>query len=269
MLTDFSPRSALFVPANRERAIDKAQNLGADLVIFDLEDAVAAEEKAAARALLEQKLASGYGAQRWGVRLNAVDSEHFASDLHFAETFAPPLVVLPKVNAEEDLRPLVETNCALWVMIETPRGVLNAADISCCGGVSGLIIGTNDLGAELRLPPGNRRAALSTSLQMVVLAARAAGIVALDGVFNGLEDMAGLEAECREGRALGFDGKTLIHPGQVGPCNAVFSPSDAEIGAAKALINAAQGGAQRFEGRMIEDLHIAEARRIIARADRG
>lgn len=261
-LSDFSPRSALFVPANRERAIDKAVGLGADLVIFDLEDAVAAEEKGNARALLKSKLGDGYGEQRWGVRLNAIDSEHFAADAEFVEMLHPSLVVLPKVEGADGVASLA---VPIWVMIETPRGVLNAATIADHAKVSGLIAGTNDLAAELRLPNGNRRPALSTSLQMIVLAARAAGIVALDGVFNGLENQAGLETECEEGRALGFDGKTLIHPGQVEVCNRIFSPSAAETEAARSLISAASGGAQRHEGRMIEDLHVEEARRILAR----
>lgn len=265
-LSDFSPRSALFVPANRERAIEKARDLGADLVIFDLEDAVAADAKEEARANLSAILAKGYGSQKWGVRLNTTDSREFALDINFAVAVQAPLIVLPKIEVPADLDPLSGVKGSVWVMIETARGVLNASAIAYHPKVEGLIAGTNDLAASLRLPPGPRRAALAVCLQIVVLAARAANIVALDGVFNGLDDAQGLEDECCDGRRLGFDGKTLIHPTQVDSANRIFGPSEEEISVARALIAAAGGGAQRYEGQMIEDLHVAEAQRIIARA---
>ena len=151
-------------------------------------------------------------------------------------------------------------------MIETPRGVIDAAAIAPA--TRALIAGTNDLSAALRIPPGSGRSGLTAALQQVVIAARAAGVAAFDGVYNRLEDDDGLSAQAREGRAFGFDGKSVIHPNQIGTVNGIFSPSDDELEAAAALVAAATGGAERHEGRMIEALHVAEARALIAKARR-
>jgi citrate lyase subunit beta/citryl-CoA lyase len=166
--------------------------------------------------------------------------------------------------AEEGARIAAALARPVLAMIETPAGVLAAPAIAAAAGVAGLIPGTNDLAAALRLPAGGDRTGLAFSLQAIVLAARAAGIMALDGVWNRLDDPSGLEAECREGRAFGFDGKALIHPGQIAIANAVFAPDSAEIEEAQALIAASTGGAERFRGRMIEGMHVAAARRLLA-----
>lgn len=255
-----APRSLLFVPAPRANMIAKAAGLPADLIVLDLEDSVRADEKAAARAALPAALALLGG--RGAVRINANDSDQFAADLEAIGDV--PLVVVPKVERPADLARL--SGHAVLAMIETPRGVLAAADIAVVPGVVGLMIGTNDLAAELRLPPGSGRAALTVALQSVVLAARAAGGWAIDGVFNALADPEGLARECAEGRALGFDGKSLIHPGQIAAANAAFSPGAAELEEAAALVAAATGGAERFRDRMIEAMHVETARRLLERA---
>jgi citrate lyase subunit beta/citryl-CoA lyase len=176
-------------------------------------------------------------------------------------------VVLPKAESVRDVRDS-EAACGrpIVTMIETPRGVLEAAAIAEVS--AGLIAGTNDLAAALRIPAGGGRSGLAVSLQRIVLAGRATGIPVFDGVYNRLDDRAGLEAEAVEGRNFGFDGKSVIHPGQIEAVNRVFTPSPAELAAADALIAAATGGAQRHEGRMIEDLHVAQARLLVARARR-
>ncbi len=257
-----APRSLLFVPAARPGMIEKAVGLPADLIVLDLEDAVRADEKAAARTALPAAI--GRLGPRAAIRVNAPDSEHFAADLAAIRDLAGPLIVVPKVECSAELAPLAGR--AMLAMIETPRGVLAAAEIAASPGVVGLLIGTNDLAAALRLPPDAGRGAMMLALQNVVLAARAAGGWAIDGVFNALADAEGLARECAEGRALGFDGKSLIHPGQIAAANAAFSPSPAELDEARALIAAATGGAERFRDRMIEDMHVETARRLIERA---
>lgn len=258
-----APRSLLFVPAVRHDMIAKAAGLPADLIVLDLEDAVRQSDKAAARDSLPVALArlAGRGV---AVRVNAPDTGHFAADLAVLRGLPGPLVVVPKVEQAADLAPLAGRDAL--PMIETPRGVLAAAAIAAAPGAIGLMIGTNDLAAELRLPPAGGRGALTLALQSVVLAARAAGGWAIDGVFNALSDPEGLARECAEGRALGFDGKSLIHPGQIAAANVAFSPSAAELDEARALIDAATGGAERFRDRMIEDMHVQTARRLIERA---
>ncbi|WP_230769909.1 HpcH/HpaI aldolase/citrate lyase family protein [Sphingomonas sp. Leaf4] len=259
------PRSLLFVPASRPRMIAKAASLAADWIILDLEDAVREDEKDGARAGLAEALAT-LGDRPVGVRINPLDGVHAAADLAVLATIDPALVVVPKVEDAAGLAPL--GGRALLPMIETPKGVLSAASIAATPGVVGLMVGTNDLAATLRLPPHAPRSSLAHALQAVVLAARAAGGWAIDGVFNALADAHGLAAECAEGRLLGFDGKSLIHPDQVAPANAAFAPSDTELADAHALIAAASGGAERFRDRMVEDLHVETARALIARSRR-
>jgi (3S)-malyl-CoA thioesterase len=261
-----APRSALFLPASNARAIEKARTLAADLLLLDLEDAVAAENKATAREAAVAAVAQGFGQTPVAIRLNASDTEWHGDDVKALSRSQATLVIIPKVeDAASAASIAAAVGKPVYAMIETPAGVLAAPAIAAAEGIAGLIAGTNDLAHTLRLPSGGR-AGLQLALQTIVLAARAAGIVALDGVWNRLEDADGLAAECAEGRSLGFDGKTLIHPNQIAIANAAFAPSEAEIEDARALIAAATAGAARFRGRMVEDMHVETARAIVARA---
>jgi citrate lyase subunit beta/citryl-CoA lyase len=261
------PRSALYLPASNPRAIEKSRTLACDMVILDLEDAVKPGMKDEARTAAIDAARAGFGDRLCAIRINGPDSDCHAADLLAVCASDCDLVVLPKVEAPATAED-VAAQCGkpLLAMIETPRGVMRAAAIAETCGLAGLIAGTNDLANELRIPPGSGRAGLALALQGIVIAARGAGVWALDGVFNDLGDAAGLEAECREGRAFGFDGKTLIHPNQVDCANRIWSPSPEEIDDAKALIEAASGGAQRFRDRMIETMHVEMAKRLLMRA---
>lgn len=260
-------RSLLFLPASNPRAVEKARELAADMIILDLEDSVAEADKAAARDAAVEASRAGFGGRPVAIRINAVGSPHHGSDMMAARRSGARYVVLPKVETPRDVhdtkvvceRPIVS-------MVETPRGVLDAPALAAVS--EGLIAGTNDLALGLRIPPGAGRAGLSVSLQRIVLAGRAAGVAVFDGVYNGLNDESGLEAEAQEGRSFGFDGKSVIHPAQIDTVNRVFTPSPEELAAADALIASATGGAQRHDGRMIEDLHVAQARLLVARARR-
>lgn len=261
-----APRSALYMPASNARAIEKARGLAADMIILDLEDSVKPENKLAARDAAVAAAAAGFGERICAIRINAAGTEWHRADIFAAAASAADLVVLPKVETPKMAATVAEAlGKPLLAMIETPRAVFNAAPIATAAGVCGLIAGVNDLASELRLPPGAGRNGLLLALQMIVLAARAAGGWALDGVFNDLRDGAGLEAECREGRNSGFDGKTLIHPDQIETANRIWSPGAAEIEEARALIAAASGGAERFRDRMIETMHVEAAKRLLAR----
>lgn len=259
----FSPRTALYLPASNARAIEKARGLDADMVMLDLEDAVPPDRKDEARAAAVAAVEAGFGCPV-AIRINAVGSPWHAADLEAVAHSRADYMVLPKV---ESPRGLAASGKPLLAMIETPEGVLSAAEIARQPGLAGLIAGTNDLKAELRIPSGSGREGLGLSLQMIVLAARRAGIVALDGVWNRLDDPMGLEAECREGRAFGFDGKTVIHPAQIEVANRVFGPDPAELEDARALVAAFDGGAVRFRDRMIESMHVEAARRLIGQAE--
>lgn len=261
-------RSALFLPASNARAIAKARGLDCDLAMLDLEDAVKDEDKDIARAAA---IAAGEGEWRpalLGVRINAVGSHGHVDDLRaLREARRADVVIVPKVEAAEDAAAVaVALGRPVLAMIETPAGIYAAKHIASAPGVAGLIAGTNDLAASLRLPPASGRAGLTLALQTIVLAARAAGGIALDGVYNRLDDPEGLAAQCAEGRMLGFDGKTLIHPGQIAVTNSAFGPSETELEDAIALIAAHGGGAERFRDRMIESMHVTEAQRLIKRA---
>jgi citrate lyase subunit beta/citryl-CoA lyase len=248
-----SGRAALlFLPASNPRAIAKARESAADMVILDLEDAVKAEDKAEARKAARAAVSKVWG-MPVGIRVNSGDEEDLATVLDSGCDF----VVFPMVEA-----PLPTIAKPALAMIETPRGVVRVNEIA--ESVCGLIVGTNDLSAGLKLPQNDRKA-MQYALQRTVLAARAAGIAAFDGVFNRLDDPEGLAAECAESRALGFDGKSLIHPDQIAPCQAAFAPTASELARAERLVAAAGGGAQRFEGAMIEDMHVEAARRLLAR----
>lgn len=257
-------RSVLFLPASNPRAIAHARESAADLVVLDLEDAVKPGDKVAARAAAVEAVSV-----KWrvpvAIRLNVIGSEWHSLDVDSVARSKAAYAVLPRAasaHLAHDVAAAVSK--PLLAMIETAAGVLAAPQIA--GECAGLIAGTNDLSADLRLPPGAGRKPLQTALQTIVLAARAAGIAVFDGVYNDLEDSRGFAAECAEGRSLGFDGKSLIHPGQIEPCNRAFSPSEEELDRARRLVEAYGGGAEGFEGRMIERMHVASAERLLQQA---
>ena len=266
-------RSVLYVPADKPRAMEKAAGLDADAVIFDLEDAVAPEAKDGARDHLADALGRDWGRKLRLVRVNGAGTPWHGADLALAERTRPDAVLLPKVGGAEAVAlaaGALPGQVAVWAMIETPAGVLAAPAIAAAPRMGGLVMGTNDLAKELR---SHGRAALAYALQRTVLAARAAGIVAIDGVCNAFRDEDALRAECAEGRAFGFDGKSLIHPLQIAVANAAFGPSEEEIDLARRQIAAfeaaeAEGkGVAVLDGRIVESLHVAEARRVMAMAD--
>lgn len=260
----FAARSLLFLPASNPRAIAKARASAADLVILDLEDAVKPDDKESARSAAVEAVAEPWP-MPVAIRVNSVGSEWHSADLDAVARSAAPLALLPRAAAAHLVHGARETlGKPLMAMIETASGVLAAAEIA--GEAAGLIAGTNDLSADLRLPSGGGRQPLQTALQTIVLCGRAAGIPVFDGVFNDLEDLDAFASECAQGRQLGFDGKSLIHPSQIDPCNRAFAPSEAEIDRARRLVEAYGGGAERFEGQMIERMHIAAARRLLERA---
>ena len=266
-------RSVLYVPADKPRAMEKAAGLDADAVIFDLEDAVAPEAKDDARDHLADALGRDWGRKLRLVRVNGAGTPWHGADLALAERTRPDAVLLPKVGGAEAVAlaaGALPGQVAVWAMIETPAGVLAAPAIAAAPRMGGLVMGTNDLAKELR---SHGRSALAYALQRTVLAARAAGIVAIDGVCNAFRDEDALRAECAEGRAFGFDGKSLIHPLQIAVANAAFGPSEEEIDLARRQIAAfeaaeAEGkGVAVLDGRIVESLHVAEARRVMAMAD--
>jgi (3S)-malyl-CoA thioesterase len=262
-----APRTALFLPASNPRAIEKARGLDADMIILDLEDAVKPDAKDAARAAAVAAADEGFGHRLCAIRVNAIDAAEHDADIRAVAGSACDFVVVPKVESAEDAAAVAE-GCGkpVLAMIETALGVLGAADIAAVPGIGGLIAGVNDLRVSLGIPAGGGREGLSLSLQTIVLAARASEVWALDGVFNALDDAEGLAAECRHGRALGFDGKSLIHPNQVAVAAAAFGPSETELADALALIEAASGGAERFRDRMIETMHVDQARALLERS---
>jgi citrate lyase subunit beta/citryl-CoA lyase len=256
-------RSALFLPAANPRAIEKARTLPCDMVILDLEDAVKPADKDRARAAAIEAVSVGFGGRVTAIRINATGSEWHAADLAAMHDAAIDLIVLPKVETPDQATACALPGKGVLAMIETPAGVLAAPIIAAAPGVRGLLAGTNDLAASLRLPDGADRRGLTLALQSILLAARAAGILALDGVWNRLDDEEGLARQCTAGRAFGFDGKSLIHPSQIDTANRAFGATDAELEDARALVAAATGGAERFRGRMIESMHVEAARRLI------
>ena len=259
----FAVRSLLFLPASNPRAIVHARESDADLVILDLEDAVRPEDKDAARAAAVAAVAEGCPTAV-AIRINSPDTEWHGHDIGAVMEAKPDLIVVPRAVGKEEIAFVRnQTGKPVAAMIETARGLVAIHETA--REASALIAGTNDLAANLRLPPGAGRGPLQMALQSIVLAARAAGIAVFDGVFNGLEDEGGFIAEAKEGRSLGFDGKSLIHPKQIAPCHAAFAPGDEEIARAQRLIAAATGGAERFEGQMIERMHVEAARRLLER----
>jgi citrate lyase subunit beta/citryl-CoA lyase len=276
-------RSVLFMPASNARALDKARTLPADAVVFDLEDAVAPDAKDAAR---DQAIAAvrsrGYGRREVAVRTNGITTPWGRADLAAIATSGADAVLIPKVESVDMVREVVDVlgshgappGLALWCMLETPRGVLHASAIAEASPVvAALVMGTSDLTKDLHARHTRDRLPLLTSLELCVLAARAAGVAALDGVHLDLDDDAGFEAACRQAAALGFDGKTLIHPRTIARANEIFAPAPADVEWARRVIAAhaaavAQGhGVVVLDGRLVENLHVDEARRVVALAD--
>jgi citrate lyase subunit beta/citryl-CoA lyase len=260
----FAVRSLLFLPASKPRAIARAREVSADLVILDLEDAVKPEDKAAARDAAVEAVATPWRVPI-AIRINGAGSEWHSLDLDAAARSTADLIVVPRAISAHLVHEVVETvSKPVLAMIETAAGVRAAAEIAReCGG---LIAGTNDLRTDLRLPLDATREPISASLQLIVLAARAAGVAVFDGVFNNLEDSDGFLKEAKDGRRLGFDGKSLIHPNQIAACHQAFAPSAGEVDRAKAVIDAFHGGAERFGNEMIERMHVEAAQRVLERA---
>lgn len=275
-------RSVLFMPGANARALEKARELPTDGLIFDLEDAVAPDAKVSARQAVAAAVGQGgYGKRELVLRVNSLDTEWGAEDLRAAAVMHLDAVLLPKVETADRVRGTVSAldmagapaSLAIWCMIETPKGVLAAAEIADAHPrVAALVMGTSDLTKDLQARHTPDRLPLITSLQLVLLAARAHGLTALDGVHLDLADEAGFAAICAQGRALGFDGKTLIHPKQIAPANEAFAPSADEIAEARKII-AAHGAALAagrgivvVDGRLIENLHVEAARRTLALA---
>jgi citrate lyase subunit beta/citryl-CoA lyase len=258
-------RSLLFLPASNPRAIEKARSLGADMVVLDLEDAVKAEDKESARAAAVEAAEARFGDSLVAIRVNSA-GPLLDADLAAVKASKADYAVVPRTSGRPDVLAAEAAGKPVLAMVETARGVLAASDIASAS--VGLIAGTNDLAADLGTGPGCGRAALATALQTIVLAARAAGIAAFDGVYNRLDDPEGFAAECAQGRAFGFDGKSLIHPNQIEAANRLFGPSADELERARRLVAAATGGAERFEGEMVERMHVEQARFLLARADR-
>ena len=278
---DLRPRrSVLYMPAANERALEKAKDIAADALIFDLEDAVAPDAKDEARErACAMFAAGGYGSREIAIRANGIGTPWHDDDLAAIAAVGPDAVLVPKVNSAAevyDLEAALERFGApdrtkLWAMLETPVAMLHAEEI--CGAserLTVLVMGTNDLAKELHAQRVATRAPLLGGLHLSLLAARATDKVIIDGVYNDIKDEDGFLAECQQGRQMGFDGKTLIHPSQVAPCNDAFSPEAAEVELAERIIAAfdeatREGrGVVTVDGRMIENLHVDEARRVLA-----
>jgi len=269
-------RSVLYMPSSNARALEKAMTLPADAIIFDLEDAVAPDAKELARSQACAAVTSGsYGGRVLTVRCNGLDTPWGADDLRAAAAASPAAVVVPKVSGVAHLRAVAELvgDLPIWAMIETPTAVFDIRAIAAFAQVEALVMGTNDLAKELRaaLVPG--RASLLPHLATALLGAREAGKAILDGVYNDVRDVAGLEAECIAGRQLGFDGKTLVHPTQVEVANRVWAPSAEDMAQAQEVVSAfaeaeAHGrGVVVVDGRMVENLHRDNALRTLATAE--
>jgi citrate lyase subunit beta / citryl-CoA lyase len=273
-------RSVLYMPGANERALEKAKGIPADSLIFDLEDAVAPDAKAEARQRVCAAAASGgYGLREVVIRANGLDTEWGAEDLRAAAGSGADAVLVPKIGSAGDIAEVerqleaagAPASMRIWAMLETPAGILDAREVAAASErLVVLVMGTNDIAKELHAEQVPGRAPMQHALQSCLLAARRAGKVILDGVYNDIKDPEGFEAECVQGRQMGFDGKTLIHPSQVEPCNAVFAPDADEVEHARRVIvafeeaEAAGKGVVTVDGRMIENLHVENARRALA-----
>ncbi len=260
-------RSALYVPASNARALEKARGLDADMLILDLEDAVPDDGKAEARLAALQYVTAGVPGKLLAIRVNSADSRWFDDDIAALKDCPADLFVLPKVEAATTIDRIWRSfGAPLLAMIETPAGLFAAREVAAHHAVAGLIAGTNDIAAETGVKPGPQRQGMELALQTIVLAAAASTKPRFDGVCNRLDDMDGFDAECAQGSVYGFTGKTLIHPNQITICNQVFGPDALAVADAQELIAASRGGAQRFKGRMIETMHVEEAKMTMERS---
>jgi citrate lyase subunit beta/citryl-CoA lyase len=279
-------RSVLYMPGSNPRALEKARELPADVLILDLEDAVAPETKLQAREAVVKAIQGGFGDREVLVRINGLDTRWWVEDIDAAASARPDAILVPKVSSPRQLQDLAarlvdmgtDPHVRVWAMMETPLAMLNVGDIAAAAldsetRLAGFVMGTNDLAKDTRarLVPG--RAPMLPWLMNCLAAARAYGLDILDGVYNDIGDAAGFAAECRQARDFGFDGKTLIHPRQIEPCNEAFSPAAEEVDAARKIIAAfdlpenENKGVLQVDGRMIERLHAEMARRTVAIAD--
>ena len=277
-------RSVLYMPGSNTRAIEKARTLAVDAIILDLEDSIAPEGKAAARKQVSDAVtAGGFGPRELIVRINGLDTTWWLEDLDAAAKAKPDAVLIPKVSSPSQLEDVAERlvdisadhRIRIWAMMETPLAMLNAREIAAAADdvetrLAAFVMGTNDLAKETRAKITSGRAAMLPWLMSCVAAARAYGLDILDGVFNDLADAEGFARECAQGRDMGFDGKTLIHPNQIAACNAAFSPSEEEVAQARKIIAAFElpenrnKGVVQLDGRMVERLHADMARRTVA-----
>lgn len=278
-------RSVLYMPGANERALEKAKTLPADSLILDLEDAVAPEAKVEARdRVCNVVKAGGYGPRELIIRVNGQDTEWGKADLKAAVHAQPDAILAPKVTSGDDIHWLNEAmseagaseQLALWVMIETPLSILNIKEIAAAGKttrLAGFVMGSNDLIKDFRAEPMPGRENLAACYTLAIAAARAYDLMVFDGVFNDIANAEGFAAECRQSKAFGFDGKTLIHPSQVEPCNAIFAPPEDAVKQARDVIAAfadpanAGKGVLKVNGKMTELLHLAQARRLVAVAE--
>jgi citrate lyase subunit beta/citryl-CoA lyase len=272
-------RSVLYMPSSNARALEKAKGIAADAIIFDLEDAVAPDAKEAARSQAVAAAGSGeYGRRELTIRCNGLDTPWGADDLAAAASAGAAAVVVPKVSGAAHLGQVVAAlgkagapdELRIWPMVETPAAIFAIREIAAFERVACLVMGTNDLAKELRAALVAGRAPLLPHLATALLGAREAGVAILDGVYNDVKDLSGFEAECRQGIELGFDGKTLVHPTQVEVANRVWAPSEEEVAHARRVIEAFEEaeregkGVVTVDGRMVENLHVDNARRTLA-----
>ena len=277
MTTQMRPfRSVLYIPGSKDRALDKARSLPVDAIIFDLEDAVSPESKIEARGTLKAALdQGGYGNRYKIIRINGLDTEWGAEDIAALRDAPADAILVPKVNSSADIdavQTLLGNDTPIWAMIETPASVLNSNEIAAHPALEGFVAGTNDLAKELNCRTRPDRLPMQMSLQMMLLAARGNDVIAVDGVYNQFKDEEGLRAECDQGRDLGFDGKTLIHPAQVAVTNECFAPSEAELDLARRQIEAFEEveksgqGVAVVDGKIVENLHVETAKKTLAKA---
>lgn len=278
-------RSVLYMPGANERALEKAKSLPADALILDLEDAVAPEAKVEARRRVCETVSNGgFGLRELIIRINGLETEWGRDDLSAAVKAKPDVILVPKVTSSRDIAEIDEcmkaagapANLKLWVMIETPLAILNIqsiADQKRTTSLDGFVIGANDLIKDIRGEHLPDRSNISTSLQLTIITARAYDLLVFDGVFNDISDSNGFDAEARQAKAFGFDGKTLIHPSQIDPCNTIFAPAADAVDHARAVIAAfddplnAGKGVLKVNGKMTELLHLAQAKRTVAIAE--
>lgn len=275
-------RSLLYIPGSKTRALEKAQTLATDGIIFDLEDAVAVDMKVEARKFVADALRDlDYGNRALMVRINGFETEWAMDDLAEIMEVGPEAILLPKVYSAADIEKLSKildghAKCAdtkIWAMMETPLAMLNARDIAAAPRLAGMVLGSNDLIKDLGAQTSSDRHALLTSMGLCILAARAYGLICIDGVYNAFKDVEGLQVELDHGRQLGFDGKSLLHPAQLEPANETFRPSEADIELAKRQMaafeeaEAAGKGIAVLDGQIVENLHIVTARALLAKAE--